>query len=48
MVPKAEGWYGHPFKMDRGVTQGDPVFPTIFNIVVDEIVWYTLLELCGP
>ena len=38
MVVKAGGYYGATFKGDRGVTQGDPLSPTIFNVVMDEMV----------
>ena len=38
MVAKAGGYYGEAFKGDRGVTQGDPLSPTIFNVVVDAVV----------
>jgi hypothetical protein len=31
----------------RGVSQGDPVSPTIFNIVVDAVVRYWLSQVCG-
>ena len=24
------------------------MYPTIFNIVVDAVVWFVLLEVCGP
>ena len=34
--------------MGRGVTQGDPVFPKLFNIIVDSVVRATLKEICGP
>ena len=44
MVAMAGGYYGESFKGDRGVTQGDLLLPTIFNVVVDEVVrhWVTL------
>ena len=38
MVSRAGGYYGTAFKGDRGVTQGDPLSPTIFNVVVDAVV----------
>ena len=48
VVPWAVGYYGRPFKTERGVTQGCPMYPTIFKIVVDSVVWSMLLEVCGP
>ena len=38
MVARAIGYYGAAFKGDRLVTHGDPLYPTIFNVVVDEVV----------
>ena len=38
MVARAGGYYGEVFKGARGVTQGDPLSPTIFNVVVDAVV----------
>ena len=35
---KAAGYYGRLFRACRGVTQGTPLFPTIFNLMVDAIV----------
>ena len=45
MVTRAGGYYGEAFKGARGVTQGDPLSPTIFNVVVDAVVrhWVTLV-----
>ena len=34
--------------MGRGLTQGDPVYPTIFNIVVNVVVWGKLREVYRP
>ena len=48
MVPKVGNVFGRPFNMEIGVTQGEPVSPTIFNIVVDAVVREVLLEICGP
>ena len=43
MAARAGGYYGTEFKGERGVTQGDPLYPTIFNVVVDAVVrhWVT-------
>ena len=38
MVARAGGYYGTAFRGERGVTQGDPLSPTIFNVVVDVVV----------
>ena len=44
MVARAGGYYGESFKGARGVTQGDPLSPSIFNVVLDAVVrhWVTL------
>ena len=43
IVARAGGCYGTDFRGERGVTQGDPLSPTIFNVVVDAVVrhWVT-------
>ena len=38
MVARAGGYYGKAFKGEKGVTQGDLLSPTIFNLVVDAVV----------
>ena len=38
MVARAGGYYRTAFKGEGGVTQGDPISPTIFNVVVDVLV----------
>ena len=43
MVARARQYYGNGFKGERGVTQGDPLSPTIFNVVVDTVVRHWLL-----
>ena len=44
MVARAGSYYGKGFKGGRVVTQGDPLSPTIFNVVVDAVVrhWLTI------
>ena len=44
MVEREGSYYGKGFKGERGVTQGDPLSPTIFNVVVDAVVrhWLTI------
>ena len=43
MVARAGRYYGKGFKGEIGVTQGDPLSPTIFNVVVDAVVRHWLL-----
>ena len=38
LVCRASGYYGRRFRARRGVTQGGPLSPTIFNLMVDAIV----------
>ena len=42
MAARSGGYYGTAFKGDRGVTQGDPLSPTLFNVVVDAVVRHWL------
>ena len=42
MAARAGGYYGKAFKGARGVTQGDPLSPTIFNVIVDAVVRHWL------
>jgi len=42
IVARQGGFYGDPFGATRGVTQGDIISPTIFNVVADAIVRYWL------
>ena len=45
MVARAGGYYRAAFKGSRGVTKGDPLSPTIFNVVVYVVVrnWMTVI-----
>ena len=50
IVARAEGYYVKPFHVDRGVTQGDPLSPTILNMVVYMVVYnwdYLMAERAG-
>ena len=38
MVVKAGGYYRSEFNGARGVMQGDPLSPTIFNVLVGALV----------
>ena len=42
MAARAGGYYGTAFGGERGVTQGDPLSPTLFNVVVDAVVRHWL------
>ena len=47
-MARAGGYYRTAFQGAHGVTQGDPLSPTIFNVVVDVVVcsWVTA-EIAG-
>ena len=42
MVARAGSYYRKGFKGGRGVTQGNPLSLTIFNVVVDAVVHHWL------
>ena len=44
-VAREGGYYGTAFQGFRGVIQGDPLFPTIFNVVVDAVVHHWVEEM---
>ena len=45
MVARAGGYYGAPFKGFLRVIQGNPISPTIFNVVLDAFLqhWVTVV-----
>ena len=45
MVARVLGYYGKAFQGFRGVTQGEPLTPTIFNVVVDSVVQLWVEEM---
>ena len=45
MATIAGSYYGESFKGFRGVTQGDSLSPTIFNVVVDVVVRHWVYEM---
>ena len=46
LVCRASGYYGRRFRARPGITQGGPLSPTIFNLMVDAIVreWAMVLQ----
>ena len=47
MVERASGYQGETFKGYRGFTQGDPLSPTIFNVIVDAVLCHLVTEVSG-
>ena len=47
MMVRAGGYYGVPFHGERCVTQGYPLFSTIFNVVVGAVVRHWESRLSG-
>ena len=45
MVVNTGRYFQRPFKGYQGVTQGDPMYPTIFNVVVNAVIrqWVTVM-----
>jgi hypothetical protein len=41
MYPKQAGFFGKPFRANRGVRQGDIISPMIFNIIADAVIRHT-------
>ena len=47
MVDSSGGYYGAAFQGVWGVTQGDPMYPTIFNVVVDALLRHCISLVSG-
>jgi len=49
IIPHQQGIFGQPFSAEWGITQGDIISPTIFNIVIDAILhhWYQFMHAKG-
>ena len=48
IVPKVSQFLGEVFGTGIIVTQGDPISPMIFNILVDLVVRAALEKVCSP
>ena len=48
MAAKAGGCYGPTFQSHCGLTQGDPLSPTIFNMVIDSVIRHWVKVVRGP
>ena len=47
MVAREGKYYGDPLKRSRGFTQGNPLYPTILNIVVDAFIRHWVMVVAG-
>ena len=47
MAAKVGGHYGPAFQIHCGATQGDPLSPKIFNVVVDNAIQHWVKVLGG-
>ena len=43
MGARAGRYFGLPFKGYRGMTQGDPLYPTLFNVVVGSVICHWVM-----
>ena len=48
VVPKLGWYYRQPFNTGIVVTQGGPVSPSVFNILVNVVIRVVMLELFSP
>ena len=47
IVARAGHYWGTPFKVHQGVTQGGPLSPTIFKMVVEVVICHWVMLLAG-
>ena len=47
MMARVGGYYGTPFKGYHGVTQGNPLSPTLFNVVVESVIHHWVMVLAA-
>ena len=47
MVAREGHYYSNPFKDRQEVNHGYPLSPTIFNMVVDAVIWYWVTLVTG-
>ena len=45
MVVRTVGYFGTNFKCHQGVTQGDKLYPTNFNVVTDVVLWHWIMVM---
>ena len=48
IVLDTDNFPGKEFRTGRGLTQGDPASPMVFNVAVDAVVRAFLDIVCGP
>ena len=48
VVKKSGNYFGCSLSTGKGVTQGDPFSPTLFDIIVNAIFEANLQEIFGP
>ena len=46
-MDQAGRYYGTLFRGNNGVTQGDLLYPTIFNMVLDEVIFHWIKLVMG-
>ena len=47
MGDRAGSYNSTSLKFHQGVTQGDPLYPTIFNMVVDAVICHRVTLVTG-